>query len=151
MASFVLERVITAPPEAVFRLSLDVDLHLTSQRGHDERVVAGPTSGQLGEGDTITWSARHFGIRFRLTSVVFDVDGPRAFSDRQVRGPFASFLHVHEFDPHPDGTLMRDTITFRSPAGPLGRAVDAAVMRRYLIRVIEERNDAIAAHFTRIA
>lgn len=107
--------------------------------------------GLLGEGDTITWSARHFGIRFRLTSVVFDVDEPHRFSDRQLRGPFAGFLHVHEFEPHPDGTLMRDAVTFRSPAGPLGRLVDAAVMRRYLERVIGERNDAITAHFLRAA
>jgi len=147
MPSFTLERVISASPEQVFDLSLDVGLHLASQRSHGERVASGRTSGRLKEGEQITWSARHFGVRFRMTSVVFDVDRPRRFRDRQVRGPFGSFLHTHEFEPVDGGTLMRDTIRFRSPFGPLGRLVDAVVMRRHLIRVITERNDAISAHF----
>ena len=147
MASFVLERMIPAPPESVFDLSLDVGLHLASQSSRGERAVAGVTTGRLGEGDQVTWSARHFGIRFRMTSVVFDVDRPRRFRDRQTKGPFGSFLHTHEFLPAEGGTLMRDTIGFRSPFGPLGRLVDAVAMRRHLIRVITERNDAISAHF----
>ncbi|GAA2884418.1 SRPBCC family protein [Microbacterium esteraromaticum] len=147
MPSFTLERVVAASPEQVFDLSLDVGLHLASQRSHGERVASGRTSGLLGDGEHITWSARHFGVRFRMASVVFDVDRPRRFRDRQVRGPFGSFLHTHEFEPVDGGTLMRDTIRFRSPLGPLGRLVDAAVMRRHLMRVITERNDAISAHF----
>lgn len=147
MASFVLERVIPATPEEVFDLSLDVGLHLRSQGARRERVVAGPASGMLGEGDEITWSARHFGLRFRMASIVFDVNRPRRFRDRQTRGPFASFLHTHEFSAVGGGTMMRDTIEFRSPLGPLGRLVDAVIMRRHLIRVITERNDGIGAHF----
>ncbi|BDZ40394.1 SRPBCC family protein [Microbacterium suwonense] len=149
MASFTLERIVAAPPKAVFDLSLDVGLHLASQSSRGERAVAGTTSGMLGEGDEVTWSARHFGIRFRLSSIVFDVDRPHRFRDRQTRGPFRSFLHTHEFLAADDGgTLMRDTIEFRSPLGPLGRLVDAVVMRRHLIGVITERNDAISAHFS---
>jgi len=148
MASFVLERVIPAPPEDVFDVSLEVDLHLQSQSSRGERVVGSIPSGRLGEGDEITWSARHFGIRFHLTSVVFDVDRPHRFRDRQVHGPFGAFLHTHEFLPDAAGTLMRDTIDFRSPFGPLGRVVDALVMRRHLIGVITERNDAISARFS---
>lgn len=147
MASFALERTVPARPERVFDLSLDVGLHVASQSSRGERVVAGPTSGMLGEGDRITWSARHFGLRFRMASVVFDVDRPSRFRDRQTKGPFAEFVHTHEFIPDADGTLMRDTIEFRSPFGPLGRLVDAVVMRRHMIAVITERNDAISAHF----
>ncbi|MFD5215327.1 SRPBCC family protein [Microbacterium sp. NPDC058345] len=147
MSSFVLERLIPASPGEVFDASLDVELHVRSQGSRRERVVAGPTSGMLRDGDGITWSARHFGIRFRLASVVYDVDRPRRFRDRQTRGPFSSFVHTHEFLSDAEGTRMRDTIEFRSPFGPLGRIVDAAVMRRHLIGVISERNDAISAHF----
>lgn len=147
MATFALERIVPAPPEAVFDLSLDVGLHLESQSSRGERAVGGRTSGMLGEGDQITWSARHFGVRFRMSSVVFDVDRPRRFRDRQTQGPFGAFFHTHEFLPASDGTLMRDTIEFRSPFGPLGRLVDALIMRRHLIAVITERNDAISAHF----
>ena len=148
MPSFTLERVIPAPPGDVFDVSLDVGLHLMSQRSHGERVASGRTSGRFAEGEQVTWSARHFGLRFRMTSLVFDVERPRRFRDRQVRGPFGSFLHTHEFEPLDGGTLMRDTIDFRSPFGPIGRMVDVSVMRRHLIGVITERNDAISEHFS---
>ncbi|MFE6735116.1 SRPBCC family protein [Microbacterium sp. NPDC057650] len=148
MARFVLERIVRATPAEVFDVSLDVGLHLSSQSSHGERVAGGPTSGMLGEGDRITWSARHFGVRFRMTSLVHDVDRPHRFRDRQVRGPFAEFQHTHEFLPVAGGTLMRDEIVFRSPFWILGRAVDALIMRSHLIRVITERNDGITAHFS---
>lgn len=148
MPSFVLERPIAAPPARLFALSLDIGLHIDSMARHGERVVAGPASGRLGEGDTITWSARHFGVRFRMTSLVHDVDEPHGFSDRQVAGPFAEFRHRHEFAPYAGGTLMRDEIAFRSPFGLLGRIVDATVMRRHLVALIEARNDEIEARAT---
>jgi len=43
----------------------------------------------------------------------------------------------------PDGTLMRDTVTFRSPCGPIGRIVDRLFMREYLRRLIDERGDVL--------
>jgi len=149
MGSFVLERTIAAPVERVFALSLDVGVHVDSMSAHAERIVGGVGEGSMAEGDTVTWSARHFGMRFRMTSIVFDVDRPRAFSDRQLRGPFAAFRHRHTFAPVPEGTLMRDEIDFRSPFGPVGRLVDALVMRRHLVRLIQQRNDTLAARAER--
>jgi hypothetical protein len=49
------------------------------------------------------------------------------------------------FDEHPQGTLMRDTIRFHSPFGPLGRLVDRLVLREYMRRLIEERNDHVTS------
>lgn len=145
MPVFVLERVIRCTPQAAFELSLDPGMHVRSMAAHGERMLAGPPGEQFEEGDTVTWQARHFGFRFRLTSVVFDIDPPNRFCDRQIRGPFARFHHEHVFAEHPLGTHMRDTIDFRSPFGPLGALVDRLVMTRHLRRVITERNDALSA------
>jgi len=111
---------------------------------YGETMVEGPTDGVFTEGSTVTWRARHFGIPFHLTSVVFDIDAPRGFRDRQVKGPFREFLHEHEFLDHRHGTLMRDTITFRSPFGRLGALVDRLFMREYLRRMIAERGEVLA-------
>ena len=47
------------------------------------------------------------------------VHGPfvplRSFQERQGRGPFREFHHVHEFERHPEGTLVRDALTVRLP------------------------------------
>lgn len=143
MSRFVLERVIAASPAEVFAASLDPELHVRSMARHGETMVERPAGGVFTEGSTVTWRARHFGIAFRLRSLVFDIDAPRRFRDRQLSGPFASFLHEHEFERHPHGTLMRDTIEFRAPLGPLGRLVDRLVLHDHMRRLIEERNDVL--------
>lgn len=145
MAQFVLERVIHASPERVYAASLDPQLHVTSMAQYGETMVEAPAGGVFTEGSTVTWRARHFGLPFRLSSVVFDLDPPRRFCDRQTKGPFGAFLHEHVFLQHPEGTLMRDTVTFRSPFGPIGTVVDKLFMRSYMRRIISERNEVLAA------
>lgn len=145
MPRFVLETVIAAPPTVVFAAALDPELHLQSMARYDETMIEEPAGGVFAEGSTVTWRARHFGIPFRLRSVVFDIEAPRRFTDRQISGPFRELRHEHEFEEHPGGTLMRDTIAFRSPLGPLGRLVDALVLGRYMERLIAERNTALVA------
>ena len=144
MASFVLERVLRATPERVFAAALDPELHVRSMARHEETMVAAPAGGVFTEGSTVTWRARHLGVMFRLTSMVYDIDPPHGFSDRQTKGPFAAFVHEHVFAEHPEGTLMRDTVTFRSPFGPIGALVDRLFMRKYLRRLIDERNVILA-------
>jgi ligand-binding SRPBCC domain-containing protein len=145
VARFVLETIVAAPPSAVFEVSLDPALHVRSMERYGETMVEAPAGGVFTEGSTVTWRARHFGIRFRLRSVVFDIDPPHGFSDRQINGPFSAFLHEHGFEEHPVGTLMRDTVTFQSPFGPLGRLVDALFLRAYMRRLIADRNRIVAA------
>ncbi len=149
MARFAVETVVAAPVAEVFAASLDPHLHVRSMARHGETMIEAPAGGVFTEGSTVTWRARHFGIPFRLRSLVFDIDPPRGFRDRQIAGPFASFLHVHSFAEHPRGTLMRDEITFRSPFGPVGRVVDRLIMRRHLQRVIVERNRTLVAELER--
>lgn len=144
MARFVLERVIHATPADVFAVSLDPALHVESMARYGETMVTGPAGGSFTEGSTVTWRARHFGVPFHLTSRVYDIDPPHRFCDQQVRGPFRDFLHVHEFEPHAKGTLMRDTVAFRSPLGPVGALVDRLFMRGYMRRLIAERNEVLA-------
>lgn len=145
MAEFVLERVIRASPAEVFAASLDPALHVESMARYGETMVTAPEGGVFTEGSTVTWRARHFGIPFHLTTIVFDIDQPHRFCDRQVKGPFGAFHHEHVFAQHPDGTLMRDTITFRSPFGPIGTLVDRLFMRNYMRGLISERNAVLAA------
>lgn len=145
MARFALETVIGAAPAEVFAASLDPALHVKSMARFGETMIEAPAGGVFTEGTTATWRARHFGVPFRLRSIVFDVDPPNGFSDRQISGPFAAFLHEHRFEEHPSGTLTQDTVTFRSPFGPLGRLVDTLFMREYMRRLITERNAILAA------
>lgn len=54
-------------------------------------------------------------------------------------GPFRSFHHEHRFERVGDTTSMIDHIRFDAPLGPIGRVVEALVLRRYLERLIDDR------------
>jgi ligand-binding SRPBCC domain-containing protein len=123
----------------VFDLSLDVDAHTASLAHSDERAVGGVTTGLIGLGEDVTWSATHFGIRFTMTSRVTDLDRPRRFVDQQVRGPFRRFDHEHVFESDGGGTVMIDRVSFDAPVGVIGRVVERLVLGRYLQQLIETR------------
>jgi ligand-binding SRPBCC domain-containing protein len=140
MTRIVLETRIKAAVERCFDLSLHVDLDTASMAHTGERAVAGVTNGQLALGDTVTWEARHFGVRQRLTSAITVVERPYQFVDEQVRGPFRHVRHTHIFNRVADGTLLLDVFDYSVPAGPLGRLVDQLVLRAYMRRLLLARN-----------
>jgi ligand-binding SRPBCC domain-containing protein len=123
-----------------FRLSLSVDAHTASMGRSKERAVAGVTQGQMLLGQSVTWQARHFGIPFRMTSAITAYDRPRRFVDEQTRGPFRSWWHEHTFVDEDGATVMTDLVRYSVPAGPIGRLVDALVLRGYMQRLLEARN-----------
>ena len=143
MPSIRIETAITAPPERCFDLARDVDAHVRSTAGTEERPVAGVMTGLMGLGDEVTWEAKHLGVRRRLTARITRYDRPRMFQDEMVRGPFAAMRHAHEFVPRDGGTTMVDTFTFKSPLGPLGTIVDRLFLAGYLRRFLISRAAAL--------
>ena len=91
----------------------------------------------------VTWEARHFGVRQRLTVRVTAFDRPRHFQDVMISGAFKSMTHDHTFAEHPDGTLMIDRFEFRSPLGIIGEIVDWAFLASYMRRFIVGRNEVL--------
>lgn len=143
MARFRIITEINAPIEICFDLARDVDFHTRSLRDTGERAVAGRTSGLIGLGESVTWEARHLGVRQRFTAEVTAFDRPAFFRDEMTRGAFRSFGHDHRFEDRGGVTLMTDEIEFRSPLGPMGWLVDALFLTGYMRRLLEIRCEAI--------
>ncbi|MFO7960574.1 MAG: SRPBCC family protein [Nitriliruptoraceae bacterium] len=140
VARFALATEIAAPVGRVFDLCLDVEAHLRSMARSRERAIAGRTDGILELDDQVTWRARHFGIPWKMTVRITELDRPRRFVDQQVTGPFESFRHQHDFEPTREGTRMTDTIEFVAPFGLIGRLAESLVLERRLRTLIEVRN-----------
>jgi len=141
MPVVTLSMDVRAPAPRCFDLARSVDFHVESMRHTGERAIAGVTRGLLSQGDEITWEARHFGLRQRLTSRITAFDPPRLFVDEMVNGAFHSFRHEHRFEPlAPDQTRITDTFEFRSPLGPLGRLADTLFLTGYMRRLLATRN-----------
>jgi ligand-binding SRPBCC domain-containing protein len=137
--AFECTTAIEASPSAVFDLSLSVDTHLQSMAASGERAVGGVTAGSIGLGEQVTWRAVHFGIPFRMTSKVTELDRPKRFVDEQVSGPFRRFRHEHLFQATDTGTLMTDRVSFEAPVAAVGWLVERALLAGYMKKLIEER------------
>jgi uncharacterized protein (TIGR01777 family) len=98
----------------------------------DFDLLAGPLS--------LRWAALHEGY----------VEG-RQFQDRQLRGPFARWLHTHACEPVDDRhARLRDSIDYALPLGPLGALADRLKVQADLRRLFTFRHrrtaDDIARH-----
>ncbi|MDM7922999.1 MAG: SRPBCC family protein [Pyrinomonadaceae bacterium] len=131
MPEFILETAIDAPPERCFALVRDPRLHADTIVVHE---------GEFGLGQRVRFESRMLGIRQLLVVEVTEFEPPHRITDEMVSGTFREFRHVHEFLPHPTGTLMRDTVIWASPLGLLGRTADELFLRKKLTRLITARN-----------
>jgi|SRR5581483_8849107 len=91
MPKIELITVINAPIEKVFDLARSIDLHMESTKHTGEQAIAGKTSGLIELGETVTWSARHFGIRQSLASKITEFDRPNFFVDEMVKARSKAF------------------------------------------------------------
>jgi ligand-binding SRPBCC domain-containing protein len=139
LTTITIDTRIAAPIELCFDLARDVDTHVRTSAGHQERVVGGKMSGLLDLGDTVTWEAVHFLVRQRLTSRITELDRPRRFVDEMVKGTFVSLRHVHHFSVVGESTVMTDTLTWRSPMGILGVIADKLAVERHMRTFVTQK------------
>jgi len=138
--------LIHASRERCFDLARSVEVHLAGNVHWGEAAVAaaGVTSGLLRPGDRVTWRARHFAVWHNLTSEITAMEWPGYFQDTMVAGPFRSMKHDHFFRTLPGGgTEMRDIFRFAAPVPVLGWLAEILVLRRYMRRLLHERNEVI--------
>jgi ligand-binding SRPBCC domain-containing protein len=149
MTTIVVETRIAAPIEVCFDLARDVETHLKTSASTGERAVGGKTSGLLELHDVIAFEGVHFGIRQRHTSKIVEFDRPHRFVDEMVQGALSSLRHVHEFAVDGHEVVMRDTLTWRSPLGPLGVIADRLFVASHLRRFMVDKQSKLKAYAER--
>ncbi len=136
------------PKAQLFDLARSIDAHKDSMAHSREKAVAGVTSGLISFEEEVTWRAWHFGLPLRMTSRITQMEAPDSFVDEQVKGPFKSFRHIHEFSQDAKGTIMIDRIEFAAPFGPVGLLVEKLALARYMRKLIETRNRHLTEELT---
>ena len=87
------------------------------------------------------------GIPMTWVTEITHVDEKRYFVDEQRIGPYAMWHHEHHIEPHNDGVMMTDIVTYRPPLGFLGRLANALFISSQLEGIFAYRVDAIKKHF----
>ena len=140
------EVYVRAPVARCFDLTRSVDLHAASSTDITARAVGGRRTGLSGPGDTTVWSARFFGFRFRLTTIIEHFSSPDRFADRMTHGLLRRFSHVYHCRPLPDGGCsLADELTVEVPFVLLGRLLERFYLERRMRYLVRRRLEAIKA------
>ena len=143
MPTINLNTSIKADIEVVFDLSRSVDLHKISTKHTNEKAIAGVTSGLIGENESVTWKAKHFGVYQELTSKITEFDRPNSFTDEMQKGIFKNFKHQHIFKYAEGKTEITDIFDYESPFGIIGQMADKLFLTNYMRRFLIIRNETI--------
>lgn len=140
--------LIAARIDLVFDLVRDVQVHTRGLAHIRERVAPpGVTQGLLKAGDIVSFRSWHFGLPWRYDARVVVCEPPTRLVGVQEVGPFRSMRHETRLVQTGAGTLLLDELSWRSGLWPLGPAVDALLLRRYLRRLLRVRD----AHLRMVA
>lgn len=145
MPTIITRFYIRASPTLCFDLARSIELHRLSTQQTKEKAIGGVTSGLITLGQSVTWRAKHFGIRQTLTSKITEFEPPHRFVDEMVAGAFRHFRNEHRFEAVDDGTLMTDIFEYSVPYGLLGKLFDGLILERYMRRFLSKRNEVIKA------
>jgi ligand-binding SRPBCC domain-containing protein len=143
MPKIELTTEIQSTIEICFDLSRSIDLHKISTQQTNEQAIDGTTSGLIELNEFVTWQARHFGIRQKLTSKITAFEKPIYFKDEQQKGVFKYFYHEHKFEQVGDKVIMNDIFEFQSPFGIFGKIFNELILTKYLRKLLIDRNNVI--------
>ncbi|MBC6110590.1 cell division protein [Pedobacter fastidiosus] len=143
MSIIIIKTIVNAPIEKCFDLARSIDLHVQSMRNSNEKAINGRQSGLIELNESVTWKAKHFGIYFRMTNKITVMELPNLFIDEMIKGPFLKLHHKHQFKTVGLKTEMTDIFEFKAPLGILGWLAERLFLKRYLEKLLIERNKVI--------
>ena len=144
MAKFKQSVLIDAPVDRVFSFHERPDaLNLLSPAFPPVKMLS--STGGIKEGaivelriGPIPWTAKHTGYQKN-----------QLFVDEQIRGPFALWVHRHEFRMEGSGTRLTDSIEFLLPGGRLVNGLFSWVMSLNL-RLMFRHRHSVTKYFCEI-
>lgn len=77
---------------------------------------------------------------FRWVALHTAYEKNRRFEDRQIQGPFAKWVHRHEFEPDGTGTRLTDRIEYQLPGGPVVNRLFGWIVKPGLVNMFSHRH-----------
>ena len=140
---FIREIQIARPPHVVFAFHERPGALLDITPPWEHVSIDGPIP-PLKPGQRVTLRTKIGMISVTwVAEYTDDYERGRLFTDRQVSGPFAYWLHHHRFlDDGSGGTILRDEVDYVAPFGLLGRWMAPLAIEPRLNRMFDYRHEA---------
>lgn len=151
MSSFLLEREILIPSDiqtvwsffsAPGNLAKITPTYLNFKELHQTEVK------EIYSGMKIEYKVSPiFKIPMKWETLIKDVVPLKRFVDVQKKGPYKVWEHTHIFETTPDGVLMKDSILYELPFGPLGTFAHWLFIKKQLEDLFNYRTRQIKKYF----
>ena len=105
--------------------------------------LLGAGDAAMRRGALIDYRLRLHGLPIRWRTLIEVWEPGVRFLDLQLRGPYALWSHLHEFESRPEGTLVRDEVLYALPFSPLGDLAHPLLVKRDLRRIFDFRQAAV--------
>lgn len=145
MATHVLtaDLFVPLPRERVFAFFADAEnLERITPPELRFRILT-PRPVPIHTGAIIDYRLSLHGLPFHWKTLITAWEPPTRFADTQERGPYAKWVHTHEFEDGDGGTHIRDRVEYALPLAPLSN-VALPIVRRQLRRIFSYRQEACA-------
>lgn len=149
MTTWTLERRqrIERPLEEVFAFFQDAgNLEELTPPELNFQVLT-PLPIEMKAGALIDYRLKLYGVPFDWRTEIELFEPNVRFIDRQLRGPYKLWRHLHEFKEVDGGTVMTDRVDYQIPLGPLGALARVMFVRRQLERIFDFRRDRMLEIF----
>lgn len=103
-----------------------------------------PAPIDLKEGCLIDYQIRLHGIPIQWRTEISSWDPPYSFTDRQLRGPYKLWEHLHTFEEVDGGTLTTDCVRYKAIGG---RFANWLMVERDLRQIFEYRHQRMLELF----
>jgi len=90
-----------------------------------------------------------FGIQLEWITEITQVREKEFFIDNQLKGPFSIWHHQHFFRQTPDGTEMKDIVTYEVPFGWPGSLIAGQIVRKRIEGIFAFRHAVIEKYFNK--
>lgn len=144
---FETEQILSAPLDRVFEFFSDATNLETITPPFLRFSILTPSPIAMHEGAYIRYRLELHGLPMEWLTRIDEWSPGRSFVDRQLRGPYARWVHRHSFEPDPRGTRVHDLVEYALPLDPLSRPAHPLFVRPQIRRIFHYRREVLAQTF----
>lgn len=116
------------------------NLALITPANLDFNILTDLDGEEIHEGMVIDYTVKPlFGIRVNWKTEICDVQKPLYFTDRQLKGPYKTWVHTHTFIKKAGGVIMKDEIKYQLPFGFIGTITHSLLVKKRIEKIFEFR------------
>ena len=100
------------------------------------------------QGSLINYRLKLFGIPIHWKTEISLWEPPHRFVDRQINGPYQTWIHTHRFESIDRGTLMADLVEYMPKGWFLAPLMNRLFVKRNVKKIFDHRREEILKIFT---